>query len=144
MVGDKLKFELPPAPIKLTIETPLYPSEDPEKVSTTIRNLAEGAADLIITQEKTRLTVKTEDPTALSNIYQKIRARLSLGVARKQLRQHASKNSTWLCFNKQAAYVKTLNICEEETESPLGELKVTIRSKDIAKIIDWLAPQQPD
>ncbi|MCL5317913.1 MAG: hypothetical protein M1503_06610 [Thaumarchaeota archaeon] len=137
-----MKFEPPTAPIKITIETPLNPSEDPEKVSKAIRNLTEGAAtDLTITKEKNRLIAETEDPTALSNIYQKIRARLSLGVARKHLRRNASKKSTSLCFNKQAAYVKTLNICEE-SESPLGALKVTIRSRDLDKIIDWLAPQQ--
>ncbi|SRR3990172_514892 len=143
MGRSELKFEPPPAPIKIRIETPLNPSEDPEKVATAIRNLTEGAAaELTITKEKNCLVAETEDPTALSNIYQKIRARLSLGVARKHLRRNASKKSTSLCFNKQAAYAKTLNICEEETESPLGALKVIIRSRDLDKIIDWLAPQQ--
>ncbi len=138
-----MKFEPPPTPIKITIETPLNLSEDPEKVATAIRNLTEGSTtELTITNEKNRLIAETEDPTALSNVYQKIRSRLSLGVARKHLRRNASKKSTYLCFNKQAAYVKTLNICEKETESPLGELKITIRSRDLDKTIDWLAPQQ--
>lgn len=46
-------------------------------------------------------------------------------------------NKTYFYVNKQAAFVNIVNISDEEL-SPLGDIKVEIRSDDIDKIIDWL------
>jgi predicted RNA binding protein with dsRBD fold (UPF0201 family) len=47
-------------------------------------------------------------------------------------------NSTWFYLNKQAAFVGIVSICEEESESPLGPIKVTLRSSDLESVINWL------
>jgi predicted RNA binding protein with dsRBD fold (UPF0201 family) len=127
--------------VNVTIESPLHLSEDPEKVAEAMRHLTEGF-DLAIEHRGTRLVAQTDDPAVLATIYEKLRARLSLSVARRQLRTNESELSTHIYFNKQAAYVKKINICVDDAESPLGAIKVTIRSPDPPKLIDWIAPRQ--
>lgn len=138
-----MNVKLPPVPVKLTIEAPLRPSEDPSKVEEALKNIVGGIDFTVIKRERDRLTAKTEDPKGLFTIYERIRARQSLGVARRLLTRNTSEDSTWIYFNKQAAYVKIVNICEDETESPLGPIKMTIYTKEPEKIIDWLAPHNP-
>ncbi|MFQ6135410.1 MAG: RNA-binding domain-containing protein, partial [Nitrososphaerales archaeon] len=113
----------PPAKVKLTIEAPLKPSEDPEKVEKAMRNIVGGIDLTVIQRQGDRLTAETEDQKGLYTVYEKIRARQSLGVARRLLTRNASEDSTSIHFNKQAAYVNAVNICEDESESPLGPLK---------------------
>lgn len=50
--------------------------------------------------------------------------------------------STWFYLNKQAAAAGRIALCAEADESPLGPIRVTIRSPDIGAVIDWLAPGQ--
>jgi predicted RNA binding protein with dsRBD fold (UPF0201 family) len=138
-----LNVKPPPAPVRLTVEAPLRPSEDPEKVVKAVGNIV-GDVNLAVTRGRDSVVVETEDHKGLHIIYEKIRSKQSLGVARRRLLENISEDSTWLYLNKQAAYVNTFNICEDEAESPLGPIKVTIQTKDPQKIIDWLAPRQPE
>ncbi len=134
-----MNFNSLSSPIKLRIETPLNPSEDPEKVKKAIRNIF-GGRELNLVQEGDRISAETEDIKVIHIIYEKIRARNILGVARRILIKNTSGNSTWLQFNKQSAMVKAVNICEDEAESPLGPIKLTMYAKEIQKLINWLAP----
>lgn len=54
----------------------------------------------------------------------------------------AAAGSTWFYLNKQAAAAGRIALCAEADESPLGPIRVTIRSPDIGAVIDWLAPGQ--
>jgi predicted RNA binding protein with dsRBD fold (UPF0201 family) len=40
-------------------------------------------------------------------------------------------------LNKQAAFAGVVAIVEEEDESPLGPIKITIKNLDIDKIFKW-------
>ncbi len=133
----------PPVPVRLTVEAPLKPSEDPEKVVKAVGNIV-GNVNLAVTRGRDSVIVETEDQKGLHIIYEKIRSKQSLGVARRRLLENIYEDSTWLYLNKQAAYVNTFSICEDEAESPLGPIKVTIQTKDPQKIIDWLAPRKPE
>jgi len=133
-----------PAPVKITIEAQLKPSEDPKKVEEAIKNVI-GQKDVFsIKNEKGMLVAEIDDQKGLDNIYEKIRARQNVGVARRMLTQNVSNNNTWIYFHKQAAYVKILNICDGESDSPLGHIKVIINTAEPLKIIDWLAPYTPN
>jgi len=67
-----------------------------------------------------------------------------MGVARRLLLKNASEESSWVYLNKQAAYMKIVNICEDESESPLGPLKMTFKCRDPLKLIDWIAPERSE
>jgi predicted RNA binding protein with dsRBD fold (UPF0201 family) len=43
-------------------------------------------------------------------------------------------------LNKQAAAAGILVVIEDETESPLGPIRVKLVSDELDKIIEWLAP----
>ena len=58
------------------------------------------------------------------------------------LKRNVTNNSTRILYNKQAAYVKSLAICENENESSLGPITITITSDSIINFIDWIAPKR--
>jgi predicted RNA binding protein with dsRBD fold (UPF0201 family) len=43
-------------------------------------------------------------------------------------------------INKQAAYSGVIALVEDWDESSLGPIRVTIGSRDLDKVIDWLIP----
>ncbi len=136
-----MKVEPPPAKVRLTIEAVLHASEDPEKVKRAIKNII-GVTEITVTKSGgASLTAETEEPKGLYTVYERIRARQTIGVARRLLTKNASEDSTWIYFNRQAAYVKTVIICADESESALGPIKLTIHTEAPEKVIDWLAPQ---
>ncbi len=46
-------------------------------------------------------------------------------------------NMTWFLLNKQAAFSKVVALIEDEDESPLGPIKITIKNQNIEEIISW-------
>jgi len=46
-------------------------------------------------------------------------------------------NITWFLLNKQASFSGVVVIVEEEDESPLGPIKITIKNQDIEETINW-------
>jgi predicted RNA binding protein with dsRBD fold (UPF0201 family) len=56
------------------------------------------------------------------------------------LLDNRSSNSTWFLLNKQAATAGIVVVIEEDQESPLGPIRVTIDSDNLDTLIDWLAP----
>lgn len=95
---------------------------------------------LEVQQEDERIMAQTEDERCLYNIYEQVRSRQTMGVARRLLLEHSVEETTWLHFNKQAALMGVVSVCEEEGESPLGPVKLVIRSSHLHELIEWLAP----
>ena len=111
--------ELPAAIQMISVaETPLNPSECPEKV-------------------RAALAIGGE---SLNTIYEQVRSRAALGVLRKALIRNRTMDSTWFLLNKQAAAAGTVAIVEHKDESPLGAIKITIECDDLDTVIDWLSP----
>lgn len=124
---------------KIKIEAVAYinPSESFDKVSLALANMSVGSHPA---KQGNNVAVKSENVEALSKIYEYIRSRQTMGVVRSKLLKNLTNNETFLLLNKQAAYAGAIVVCDEEAESPLGAIKLTLRSPDIVKIIDWLAP----
>jgi predicted RNA binding protein with dsRBD fold (UPF0201 family) len=126
--------------IKTIVESTVNPSESPIKVLNAIKNIS-GVPGRCIIDEKNKLCKsETYDLSGLSLISEKIKSRQIAGVVRRLLIQNISRNSTWILFNKQAAFVGSINVCEDENDSNLGPIKCIIESNDLMKIIEWLAP----
>ena len=65
------------------------------------------------------------------------KVKATLSVLKKVLYNNQNMNITWFLLNKQAAFSGVVVIVEEEGESPLGPIKITIKNKDIEEIIKW-------
>jgi len=134
----KLKIKPFNLPLKTMVEAQVNPSEDSNKVKTAIKNLIKPI-ELDFSQ-KDKIIASTSDEKSLYPIYEQIRTKQILAVARRFLLANMAQDSTYLILNKQAAFMESLNICEEESRSPLGPIKLIVQSPYINEFIDWLAP----
>jgi len=126
---------VPDIAVDIRIECQVYPSEDPAKVVRAVKNVISNCSPELV---DSRVRIVTKNPEALGIIYEQVRSRRVMGVFRKVLLNNMIANSTWFYLNKQAAYAGIVSICEEESESPLGPIKVTITSKELESVINWL------
>ena len=85
-----------------------------------------------------RVTCKSVNTNQLDIIYEQIRSRSVQNVFRRILIGNRSKNTTWFFLNKQAASVGVVAIIENEQESPLGPIRVTLNCEELDAIINWL------
>jgi len=126
---------VPDVAVDIRVECQVHLSEDPAKVVRSVKNVISNASPELMNGI---VRVVTKNPATLSIIYEQVRSRRVIGVFRKALLNNMIADSTWFYLNKQAAYVGTVSICEEESESPLGPIKVTLTSNKLESVIDWL------
>src|ERR1043165_1859635 len=77
------------------------------------------------------------DLGCLTTTYDQIRSRAALGVLRRMLEDNRISNTTWFLLNKQAAFAGVVVVTEDETESPLGPIRVKIVCDELDELIDW-------
>ena len=81
---------------------------------------------------------KSFNANSLEIIYEQIRSRSAQNVFRRILIWNRNKNTTWFFSNKQAASVGVVAIIENEQESPLGPIRVTLNCEDLDTLVSWL------
>lgn len=128
--------------IRARVETPLNPTEDPEKVARAVHNLFPSAN---LVNEKTdvrhsRLYATMTRLEDLENLKNVLRQEAIRDAARKVLFNSVSGSSIVVYLNKQAAFTGKASFCERYDESPLGPITLTITSESPEQVIDWLAP----
>ncbi len=121
------------------VECIVNPSEDISKVIKAVRNVidAEVNSDAL----SSKIIVDTHGLSALEVIKMQIHARQVMNTFKRIMLSNMSKDckSTWLYLNKQAAYAGIASICENEDDSPLGPITITITDqKGAIPIIEWL------
>ena len=121
--------------VQLKVETVLNPSEDPEKVRKCILNVANGCDP---TEKSGSLEATCTGILSLHHIRVGIRSKSSSAVLTKILERNRKGNQSWFYLNKQAAYSGVISLVERYEESPLGPIKVTITSKNLDKVTEWL------
>jgi predicted RNA binding protein with dsRBD fold (UPF0201 family) len=124
--------------LELKVEASVNPSESADRVKTAITNVIQCSPEFRYGRVLGR-SVKSE---SLRTIYEQIRSRSVMGVLRRILINNRDLDSTWFLLNKQAAATGIVVITEEERESPLGPIRVTLTCDEIDAIIDWLVPEQ--
>ncbi len=124
------------------IETPLNPTEDPEKVLHAIRNLFPKCTPTIARTDERH--AKFEGSVAhledLDNLKSLLRQEAIRDAARKLLFKSVTGSSIVVHLNKQAAFAGKASFCERYDESPLGPITLTITTENPEQLIDWLAP----
>ena len=113
------------------------PSEDVEKIKTTIFNLFPDVKTKI---ENDQLSGNLEGIEPLTTILQSVQHRNIKKTFLRILKSNISDNTTWFYLNKQAAFVNVVAFCDEANESPLGPIKIILESNDIEKTIQTIIP----
>jgi hypothetical protein len=108
------------------------PSEDIEKIKTTIFNLFPDVKTKI---ENNQLSGNFEGIEPLTRVLQSIQHRNIKKTFFRILQSNISDNTTWFYLNKQAAFVNVVALCDNANESALGPIKVILESNDIEKTI---------
>jgi uncharacterized protein len=123
---------------ELKIEATVNASESPDKVISAISNIFDGCSPEL--KYGSLIIARCLDLGCLTTTYDQIRSRAALGVLRRMLEDNRISNTTWFLLNKQAAFAGVVVVTEDETESPLGPIRVKIVCDELDELIDWLAP----
>lgn len=123
--------------VELKVEVAVNPSESPERVKTAVANVIQCSPEF---RYGNKVIGKSLGSESLCTIYEQIRCRSAMAVLRRILLINRVADSTWFFLNKQAAATGILVVIEDEQESPLGPVKVTVNCEEIDALIDWLVP----
>lgn len=124
------------------VETPINPTEDPEKVSKAVTNLFPNAnlTTLRIDDRHSKMEATMMGLAALDNLKTIIRQEAIRDAARRVLLGSITGSTIVVHLNKQAAFAGKASFCERYDESPLGPITLSIRSDSPEQVVDWLAP----
>ncbi len=131
-------MRIPKVACKIEVYAAVNPSEDPDKVRLAVSKVIQST-DFQYKEGSIKATSNELD--SLLKIQETIKKYQTSRVYRRQMRYNTKGDTTWFYLNKQAAFVDVIAICEEAEESAMGPIKVIIHSKDLDKIVDWLAPE---
>jgi predicted RNA binding protein with dsRBD fold (UPF0201 family) len=130
-----MAIKFPNFKCKINVQCQVHPSEDFKKVSHAIMNVF---PTLEIINDGFSINFDSDKIDSLEKIFENIRSTNSQKTFLRNLENNLKKDSTWFYLNKQAAFVDKIIICEDSIESPLGPIIISITSKQIDSIIDWL------
>ena len=84
---------------------------------------------------------KTGNLEVLNTIYNQVRDRSISSVLRRLLLSNLDQSSTWFYINKQVSTMGNIVLVDDEFESPLGPIRINLKSKNIDRVIEWLCPE---
>lgn len=123
--------------IKITIKTELNKTEDKNDLIYAMTNIVDIDYDV----KDKEIIGKSTDYKKLMNLYDRLRNKQTTHIARKVLMRNSEKDMTYILFNKQAAAINSIVICENSKESPLGPIFMKIKTENILEFIDWFVPR---
>jgi len=111
------------------------PTEDRDKVIKAISNVIEYD-EIEIGDDYVCASGGVE---TIKNLGDRLRERKINGVARKLMLKGSTFNKIRFKLSKQAAFAGTLNLADDDIDT-LGEIDLEIKTNDVQKVIDWIAP----
>ncbi len=127
------------SPVELKVEAPVNPSEDPQKVIGAISNIIDRCSPEF--RYGSRIMGRASGHEPLAVLYEQVRSRSAMGVLRRMLIDNRAGDSTWFLLNKQAAAAGIAVVIEDEQESPLGPIRVTLSCEELDTLVEWLVPE---
>jgi predicted RNA binding protein with dsRBD fold (UPF0201 family) len=122
---------------RVTLEATVAPSEDPGRVLGAILNVL-GGADHTVVEAQGSVRVESSAASSLDNVHDQLRDRQVRGAARKRLLAGRTGSSATVVLNRQAAAAGVVALCDNDDESPLGPMYLTVRSERLDDLIQWL------
>jgi predicted RNA binding protein with dsRBD fold (UPF0201 family) len=114
----------------------LNPTEDLDKVIKAISNIIEY--DEIVVGDNYICAIG--DIETIKNLGDEFKERKIRGTARKLMLKGSSHNKISFKLSKQAALAGALNLVDDNL-SPLGEIYIEIKTNNVKKLIDLIAPE---
>lgn len=131
-------MKAPKVACKIEAYAAVNPSEDPDKVRLAVSHVM---LESDYQYKEGSIKATSNELNSLAKIQDTIKKHRTNRTYRRQMRYNRKGDTTWFYLNKQAAYVDVIAICEEAEESAMGPIKVILHSKDLDKVVDWLAPE---
>jgi predicted RNA binding protein with dsRBD fold (UPF0201 family) len=126
--------------IRIQVEVPVYPTEDPEKVRRALSNIVFGMSFSERVEGGVKyLTGISEEVNTLSQMKKRLKDQAGSAFAGEAfLRSIKEESKIRFYLNKQAAFMGILHFCESKNESPLGPITVEVESDDIKSTINYI------
>jgi hypothetical protein len=126
--------------VTVNVETQINPTESEEKVKAAITNILGNASITVKSEGKfSILKAQAEGQESLIKLRNILRSDRVRDASRKVLFRSTRGNTIRFCLNKQVAFAGHISFCEENAESPLGPLKVTVETDNPQSLVEWLA-----
>ena len=128
--------------VTVHMETEINPTESEERVKKAILNLfGDIPTEIKPAGKGSILTAEGKGQNVLIPLRDALRRDHIRDAARKPLFHGTRENSLIFYLNKQVAFAGHVSFSEEEGESPLGPLKITVITEHPGDLIAWLAPR---
>jgi predicted RNA binding protein with dsRBD fold (UPF0201 family) len=130
--------------VSVHIEVEVNPTESEQKVKEAVERVF-GAMNVQIKplHKGSLLLAEATGQEALANFHNLLQREHIRSAARAVFLQGLERTSVNFCLNKQVAYAGHVSFSQEVGESPLGPIKVKIKSKDPRQVVDWLTAMNP-
>lgn len=126
--------------VEIQVEVNL--TEDEAKVKRAVENIF---SSLQFEQKPLKrgsvLTARANGREALTKLYNLLRRERIRAATRSVLFKGLDGRSIVFYLNKQAAFAGHVSFSQPTGESPLGPVRVEIKSDDPVQLIEWLAPK---
>ena len=135
--------------MKSTIRCLVHPTEDIQRVEAAIENIL-GPITLSRTElgEFTEIHSTETDKTGFAILKQSIHNKRILAAVRVRLLKNLDEFTTFVFFDKQAAYARKLRLIDNtHEEPPLGSIEIRFDFKSeshFEEFLDWFSPRTKD
>ena len=125
--------------VTVHVEAEINPTETEDKVKQAVENMF-GPMKIETKQLRKESFLKAEaiGEEALIKLRNLLQREHIRAAARTVLIHGTEKNALSFCLNKQVAYAGHVSFATEPNESPMGPIRVEIRTKDPRRIIEYL------
>jgi len=129
--------------VKLEVEAYLYSTENIDKVKSAINNIFKDLNyEIKDIENNVQLIIgRASSLEALEKFRDLLKQDRIRDAARATMIRSKSNDSMVFYLNKQVAFVSHISFSMSEGESPLGPIKIRMRSKKLDSLIDWLVPK---
>jgi predicted RNA binding protein with dsRBD fold (UPF0201 family) len=125
--------------VTIHVEAEINPTESEQRVREAVENMFGPLNIQIKPLHKGRLLcADTSNQEPLTKFYNLLSREHIRAAARAVLLAGTKKNQIGFCLNKQVAYARHVSFSNEAGESPLGPIKVEIRTENPRATVDYL------
>lgn len=128
--------------ISIKVRAEVKKTEDLDKVLFAISNLITfDKNDVKVREEGERIIIQieTKNINALEPLHNLIRQDRVIDAVAKALKRNRVGNITTLYLNREAAYMKHINLYSPDSDL-FQPIEIVIASENLDKILDWLVP----
>ncbi len=127
--------------LEIEARVEIKPTEDENKVRIALDNVLDYETLNTIEEEDLKFYIaKAYSLNALNKLAKLIKKQRIELTVRSILEKSIEDENLVFRLNKQAAYMNKVSFVTVEGEAPLGFIEIRIKSKDLDKIIDYIAP----